>query len=267
MSVLAEKHKREGLIGTIVFHIILLILFMTLGLNYMVPKPEQGILVNFGTTDSGFGSTETNNPGPSEEMPSDDPAQTTVSETVNSDPNPDVLTDDASELEVPDNPDNNPNQSTEQPVQETKPEEPEVQEPERQVDSRITNATNLFGQPGGGESEGDTEGEGNMGQQNGDPNAGAYTGGGGGNGDYALGNRGVLQKPKYKPNCPEEGKVVMRVKVDKNGNTLTAEATRGTTNYAECLVKAAKKSALETKWEPGSDPFDQVGEITYHFVR
>ncbi len=50
MHVWEDKYKREGLIGTIVFHVILLLIFIFAGLPYTVPRPEQGILVNFGTS-------------------------------------------------------------------------------------------------------------------------------------------------------------------------------------------------------------------------
>jgi hypothetical protein len=263
-----KKYKRDGLIGTILFHVALLILFMSVGLPYTVPKPEQGILVNFGTTDMGLGDVNTETPGPNDEpTPTENVATTTEAVTQES-PAEDVMTDETSDMAV-DAAEEPTQTTTEEPVQtQEEPQEEVVEpEPEKQVDQRITNAANLFGQPGGGQSEGDTQGEGNMGEEGGVQDDGAYTGGGGGNGNYKLGGRGVLQSPKYKPNCPEEGKVVMRIKVDNTGKTISAEATRGTTNYAECLVRAAKKSALETRWEPRSDsPLDQVGEITYYFV-
>ncbi|MDX2432534.1 MAG: hypothetical protein QNK35_16465 [Bacteroides sp.] len=53
------KLKRRGLIGTIVYHILLILLLVFAGLTFPDPPPEElGILVNFGTDDSGFGAFE-----------------------------------------------------------------------------------------------------------------------------------------------------------------------------------------------------------------
>jgi flagellar biosynthesis GTPase FlhF len=53
-----REHKK-GIIGTAIFHIIVLILLFILGFFTPLPLPgEEGILVNFGTSDDGFGSVE-----------------------------------------------------------------------------------------------------------------------------------------------------------------------------------------------------------------
>jgi len=53
------KLKRDGLIGTIIYHLLLLALLVFAGLTFPDPPPEEeGILVNFGTDDSGFGQEE-----------------------------------------------------------------------------------------------------------------------------------------------------------------------------------------------------------------
>jgi len=50
-----SKSKRTGYVGTIVFHIGLLILLFCLGFHTPLPLPEEeGILVNFGNTNQGF---------------------------------------------------------------------------------------------------------------------------------------------------------------------------------------------------------------------
>lgn len=53
------KLKRRGLIPTIVYHALLILLLVFAGLSYPDPPPEEaGILVNFGTDDTGFGALE-----------------------------------------------------------------------------------------------------------------------------------------------------------------------------------------------------------------
>ena len=53
------KLNRRGLIATIVYHLLLLLLLVFAGLTFPEPPPEEeGILVNFGTDDTGFGEYE-----------------------------------------------------------------------------------------------------------------------------------------------------------------------------------------------------------------
>jgi colicin import membrane protein len=53
------KLNRSGLIGTIVYHALLLLLLIFAGLTFPYPPPgEEGILVNFGTDETGFGEYE-----------------------------------------------------------------------------------------------------------------------------------------------------------------------------------------------------------------
>lgn len=65
MSYLS-KH-REGLVTTVLFHIILIIIFLSVGLFQPIPLLEdKGILVDFGMTDAGMGLNE---PTPKESAP------------------------------------------------------------------------------------------------------------------------------------------------------------------------------------------------------
>lgn len=53
------KLNKRGLIATIVYHSLLLLLLIFAGLTYPFPPPgEEGILVNFGTDETGFGEYE-----------------------------------------------------------------------------------------------------------------------------------------------------------------------------------------------------------------
>lgn len=53
------SEKKKGLIGTIVFHVIVLVLLLLLGFFTPLPLPgEEGILVNFGDSETGLGEIE-----------------------------------------------------------------------------------------------------------------------------------------------------------------------------------------------------------------
>ncbi len=80
-------------------------------------------------------------------------------------------------------------------------------------------------------------------------------------------NRLAVRKVKPNYSCQEFGKVVVRVWVNREGVTIKAEpGIRGTTESAPCLLKEAKSAALQTTWTPYFNaPEIQIGQITYNF--
>ena len=59
MTSSEKKSKRKGIIGTILFHALLLVAFLFMGLTYQDPPPdEEGISINFGFVDEGLGEVE-----------------------------------------------------------------------------------------------------------------------------------------------------------------------------------------------------------------
>lgn len=112
------------------------------------------------------------------------------------------------------------------------------------------------GGTGGGDGTGNGTGSG----------SGSGAGSGGGYG-YSLGSRKALVKPSPKYTCDQQGKVVVEVSVDKNGNTIAATpGIKGTTNTAKCLLDQARIAAMNTKWQASDDaPERQVGKIVYSF--
>ena len=54
-----KKNKRKGIIGTLLFHILLIVAFLFMGLTYQIPPPpEEGISINFGYVDEGMSEAE-----------------------------------------------------------------------------------------------------------------------------------------------------------------------------------------------------------------
>lgn len=69
-------------------------------------------------------------------------------------------------------------------------------------------------------------------------------------------------------NCDQVGKVVVKVKVNKEGRVTTAEVTRGTTNTAACLVVPSIEKAKLFKWkEDKNAPDVQIGYIVFIFTQ
>ncbi|MCE2496149.1 MAG: energy transducer TonB [Flavobacteriales bacterium] len=256
-----KDDKRKGLIWTISIHVALIIIFFLFGLKYMVPPPEEGIAINFGNVEAAFGptsptktqSTQTN------EVERDVPDVPVESEPVEQ--IEDVATQDDIETV---NIDNQEPQEQAAPEKEKQPEEPKPSD-------ELNNALNDFFNNSESSNEGDAQGSGDMGDPTGNPNAPNYQGNGGtGNsGDYNLGERTALTKPKPDYICNEEGKVVVKVWVNRKGTVVRAEpGDRGTTNTADCLLTKAKEAALKTKWQGDVNAAElEVGTIIYRFKR
>lgn len=273
MVIPKEREKKEGLIGTILFHVLLLLFFLYYGLTYQVPMPETGLTVNFGTSDMGMGELQPDVTG-EQPKPQPEPVEEVVPVTSNSDPadaSQDVATqDDVETIEAPKekSPEEIEAEKAAKKAAEEKAQKEREEEAFREKMAQTTNAfNNKNTKAGGGEGPDDTPGD--KGQTDGQKNGGAYTGKGHGEnspGNYSLGGRAALTKPKPDPDCLEVGIVVVEVKVNRDGIVTYASIAKGTTNNEECLTKKALQAARKTKWQPKADaPLTQKGKIIYDF--
>ena len=81
----SEKNKSNAWIGTLLFHTALLIIFLFTGLSYTIPPPpEEGISINFGTTDFGEGEIEEITEPTEESNPENVSENNPVTEEINS---------------------------------------------------------------------------------------------------------------------------------------------------------------------------------------
>jgi protein TonB len=268
MSLTDTKHKRKSMRITVIIHLVILLLLFFFGLTYLDPPPEDGIAVNFGTTDYGKGDNQPN-----------DPIKTAPQETT-SPPVPVTKTEIKEEVVTQDTEDA-PVIKKEEKVKEVKETVKEIpkKEPPKKVEPKPDKSTtdalsSLINGPknnGTAEgSEGDDDTAGDKGDPNGDPNAKSYYGNGiglDGDGNYMLGGRQAVRKAKEKQNCNEAGKVVVSIEVDRSGRVISATpGVRGTTNNDRCLLEPARKAALATKFNPDSNaPAKQIGKIIYNF--
>ncbi|MBK8805928.1 MAG: TonB family protein [Bacteroidales bacterium] len=128
-----------------------------------------------------------------------------------------------------------------------------------------------FGQntSGNSGSQGTAGGTGNQGKPDGVAGANNYKGGGSGNGyAWSLDGRGVRGSfPQAKTGIQVEGKVVVEILVDKQGNVIKATpGAKGSTTANEELFKAAQEAAMRAKFTTTeSDANWQKGYITYIF--
>ena len=79
-------------------------------------------------------------------------------------------------------------------------------------------------------------------------------------------NHTYLPIPIYK--CPGSGIIALTIQVDQRGNVTSAKIKEGeSTTTDQCLLETAINSALISRFNPNIDaPKSQVGTLTYHFV-
>lgn len=270
MSLLDTSHKRKSMTITVIFHLILLILMLLFGFTYLDPPIEQGIAVNFGTTEYGKGNNQPREPiktSPKKSNPEPVPqTKTTVKE--------EVVTQDSEEAPVIKKEEKKETVTKETPKEQPKKDPPKKPDPKPDKSttdaiSSLINGPKKDGQATSGEGN-DTK-DGDKGNPNGDPNAKNYYGTGkglDGDGNYLLGGRKPLNKPRDPQECNEAGIVYVSIEVDQNGNVLKAvPGVRGTTNNTKCLLDKAKQNALATKFNSDSQaPAKQIGKIIYNFT-
>lgn len=264
------NYDRRGLIGTITFHIVVLALFIFFGFRTPLPLPEEaGMLINFGDSDFGAGIeeplyTEEIAPQPVEEV-----IQETIEEVVKETQLLTQETEEAPSVAVK----KIKKKKTEKKKEpaETKP-EPKKAEPKKEVKPKVYKPAMYSGRKANTNytgPQGNTKGKGNQGKITGDVDATNY-GLGGGTGNkpgFYLQGRNAVSLPTPKINSQETGKVVVRIKVDRDGNVVDAiPGVKGSTTLNSYLLGVAKKAALRSKFDENQDAaWQQSGTITYIF--
>ncbi|WP_405606369.1 energy transducer TonB [Polaribacter sp. Asnod1-A03] len=274
MSVLDTKHKRKSAVITAVILIILIFGIFNYGMQYLDPPEEYGLAINFGDSNVGSGEPVVKTKQEPITKVVEEEVIEEIVEEVQETPK-EVIKE---EIITEDTPEDVPviekvEEVKTEPVKEVIKKEVAKPKPKPKPSKETTDALNslLKGNTSDGEpkGEGDDKKEGVKGNVNGDPTSSKYYGntGSGSDGNYNLEGRKVLEIPTQQPDCQEEGTVVVKIVVDKNGKVISAEpGAKGTTNSAVCLFKPAKQAALQTKWNADDNaPPNQVGTIIYKF--
>jgi len=298
------SEHRNGLIATIVTHGMILAILLLFGIVATAPIPlEEGILVNFGDSETGLGLEE---PAPGDPEPSIKPIEAAAAKQVIPPASKKVSTpidddDDISTQDLEETVKIKTSDKKKKPEKVVDPEKKRLDEAARIEQAEIarqqkeqeqllaqaaaeqrkigeinSRAKNVFGGGGKGSpdskstSQGVTYGTGNQGVPQGSANVDRY-GPGGGIGDgvsFSLDGRTVqnLAKPDFIGN--EDGTVVVEVTVDKSGRVTKADAgVKGSNTTNPELLAAAKRAALLTKFNSdGKAPSFQKGTITYRFT-
>ena len=255
-----EEEKKSFAITSIIF-VILFVLFFYLGLTSLDPPPENGIAVNFGTTEFGSGNIQ-----PTEAIQSA-PKAVAAKEAAASNEN--VLSQDIEEaVVIKEAKKIQPTKETAK--EEVKPKPKEIPKPSKSTSdalSSLINGPKSDGKAQGGEGNDNVAGD--KGSPNGNPYANSYYGSGSGSGNgsgWGLNGRSISSRGKEVQKCNEFGTVVVQITVNRNGNVIAAKYTKGTTNTNPCLIEPALATARKYRWQPDPKaPETQIGFITVNF--
>ena len=252
--------RQYGILGTVVVHniIVLILLFTYIVLSKPIPS-EGGILINFGDVESAGGLFEpalNNLSEPFSNLP-DQPSEAEEG----------ILTQEHEEAPA-----------VKSPSVTKKTEAKPVKQPEQST-SKTTEKTPVVNKKAlyeskdqskteSGSSAGIYKGQANMGDPSGTTESDNYSKGLGGSGiAFNLNGRYQISLPEPEFNIHKEGDVVVEITVDRTGKVISASpGIKGSTIVDNTLYAAAKKAALESKFNVKNDaPDRQVGTITYHF--
>ena len=278
MQILTNKNKRTGLIGTVIFHSILLFIFIYFKLNLTFPPifptvPEdEGMEVNFGNSQTGWGEEEPSSGG------SPEPEQSKTVATVTATSSPEKSAAKTQEEFLTQQEEETARVEAQQKrIAEAKKAEEQKkiadekrkaeEEKKRKSDEISKMVGNAFGN-GTSESQGINKGPGNQGDPNGTPGSDNYgPGGGSGNIGFSLSGRKMVQRPVITEKSQDQGKVVVKIIVDKYGKVTKATAgERGTTATSAYLFRISEEAALKTKFDANSNAQEeQIGTMTFTY--
>lgn len=281
-----DKAKLIAMVVTILLHLLLILLMLNIYLTRPISDEEEGLEVALGIESLTSGADVADAAPVSSAEPEPTPA-----------PQPTAPVDESYQAqnieESLDMPDKKPQKTEEQLRKEREEREKRVaeekarQEQERKlaeekrkqdsIKARI--AQNMKGLKGGGAGGngtdanasgiGDGTGTGSKGNPFGRDGSTSTQGAAssGSNLSWSLAGRslkGSLARPVY--SAQEEGKVVVDIKVDKNGNVINTSVGRGTNITDASVLKAVQEAAKKTKFSPRTDgkDGDQFGQITYN---
>lgn len=275
------KERMRGIIGTVIFHGLLLFVLIFFALTTPLPLPgEEGVEINLGNTDLGKGFEQKpilEDPAPTPPPQIQEKIEEAVEEKVEEENQEvDVLNNETIDTPAIDsiyiqNMDIRAEDIDLEIEVDTISEEADA-DPEP---IPIVNMNALYKGKSKNASSNSNEGittyQGDQGRKEGSPESLSYDGlGGAGDGiAFSLGGRGAKHLPKPTYDSPEQGKIVVTIWVDKDGNVTRAQEGAKGTNISDLrLRRLAREAALRAKFTPDANaPQVQKGTITYNFIR
>ncbi|MGB0167487.1 MAG: hypothetical protein ACPF8V_11600 [Luteibaculum sp.] len=257
--------NKRALVISILFHVVLLIIFLFVGLTQPDPLPKEiGVeiaMADYGTSFTGQGDTPSPQPQPTEDPT---PAQTTPTAVQNTAaPQEQVVQEDVSDIATP----TSTKKTEKKEKTEEKPEPVKEVQPQRQVNQRALYPGKQNDNPAttGGGSQGNREGKGDAGSEEGKPQGKGILGGG--MGSWELSGRSLVKGTTIE-DTKEEGTVVLNIWVDRYGNvTRTAPNLAESNTTSQYLFDLAASAAKQSKYSSKSDAaVEQKGKMTFKFI-
>lgn len=258
-----EKFDIFSILWTVLLHLAVIGLLFLIHLTKPVAQAESGVPVmlgNMGNLDTDYEFTEVNS------MPAPAPAAVPVPKAPQAEPAitqnlEETVAIESGEKEKPVKPADTPKQPT--------PEEIRAEQ-ERQAAEQAQNLmANAFGRSSSMQASAPTENnsdvQGTPGSTEGNATQGKPSGSPG-YGTWDLGGRdmvGELPRPKY--GIQEEGRVVVTITVDPDGNVIETRINNRTNTTNLQLRNAAIEAARQTKFNAIGGENNQTGTITYYF--
>lgn len=276
-----KNNRLQGIIGTVVVHLIILLILFVVTLHAATPDEESGVPVMLGSAELSQGDAdpytltevdvldelqpETAPADPSVETPSEQEMLTQdLEETVAMKPQKKPVKP-KTEVKTP------PKKQPDQPKQPTKTPEQIAAEKRAAAEKAAAEeaAKKIAGAFGKGSSMGNrgtgTTGSGVQGSPTGNSNTGKSTGVGG-VGSWDLNGRsltGSLPIPVY--NVQDEGRVVVTIVVNPSGRVISTSINKRTNTVSTALRRAAEEAARKARFNVTDGVNNQTGTITYYF--
>jgi len=284
------SEKGKGVVGAVLFHIVLITILIIAGFTSTPPTAEEGLLVNFGFDDFGSGSVE---PSPSimqETSPLPQPVTPAITPTQEKQVDTQDFDEEAPVVKKVVQPDPEAERKKQEAIEAERLRQAELEaerkrieqeelerkrkeEEARKIQEATDRAKNALGRNTGTTTtgEGATTGTGNQGVTTGSVNStirGIGTGQGPDGSSWSLAGRSAQSLPVPKYDHQVEGTVVVEVTVDRSGKVTSATpGVKGSTTLDEYLLKVARDAALLAKFDNKPDaPMVQKGTITYVFI-
>ena len=270
-----NKDDIYGLVGSLVFHLILLLILAFTVLKTVVPDEEGGILVNFGNVNAAAGTFEPQYTG--QELPKETTTTPPPTPKVQT-PKEDLITQDLEESIAIENAKKKEEkrkleekrrkeEAEKERIRKEEEEKKRLAEDRRKKEQAISNkVAGAFGIGNkAGNNQGDaTTGSGNQGSPFGNSDQGANDGVGG-YGSFNLNGRslgsGGLPRPAY--TIQEEGRIVINITVNPKGDVIYVEIGKGTNIDNASMRKSALEAAKRAKFNSINGANNQSGTITY----
>ena len=280
MIIFDSPHKKKSASITFVVALLLVILFFGLGLTYYDPPIDYGMEISLGNTVLNSGNIKKQNQesnklnGVGKDQSSVKPTSKSNVKINPSKKSKSVLTERKSSISIPKKESSikqnqDPNKLKENNKIEKLPikkENPKVSKTTKNIVSNLLKKNSQLNEELSNNSlKGLDE---NIQNESGYSSTyynnmifGSYTKG------YGLNGRSLKSKGKVLQECNEQGLVVVRISVNRQGEVVSAEpGVKGTTNTHPCLLDPAKKTAQLHKWFPDDDaPELQIGFVVIQF--